>query len=148
MHFLYLSEIPSWCDSAKLLLNGEEIPVASKVSKGFAVLNRTFNPGDRITLVLPMGMRLVRWPQNGYSVERGPLVYSYPVKEKWSPVVVPKYSTQEFPCWNANPEGKWNYGLNLNKSGFMGQLIYNTRPMTSDPWNRYRLSASLFRQRQ
>src|SRR5207249_10728077 len=55
------------------------------IQNGFARLNRRFDPGDRITLVLPMKTTLSHWPDNGVGIEHGPLVYSLPLKEEWTP---------------------------------------------------------------
>ena len=101
---------------------------------GFATLNRRFNPGDRITLVLPMKSSLSHWPGNGVGVEHGPLVYSLPIKEEWTPSVEAKWSTPEFPEWSAMPAGPWNYGLAVDDDNLRSQLQAQRKPMSEDPW--------------
>lgn len=65
--------------AVKLLLNGQ--PASYQMEKGYAVLNRTWKAGDKITLDLPMPVRkvmanaAVKGDQSRFALERGPLVY-------------------------------------------------------------------------
>ena len=81
---------------------------------------------------------VTRWPQDGIGVERGPLVYSLPIKEKWTTKVEPKYTTLEFPCWEAMPDSAWNYGLALDTAKLEKEVEVKIRPVASDqpldPW--------------
>jgi len=60
-------------------VNGQ--PVEGLMDKGYAVMRRTWNPGDRVTVELPMEVRKVladeRVTDNRgrFAVQRGPLVY-------------------------------------------------------------------------
>ncbi len=62
-----------------LTVNGKAIPVEMK--KGFACIHRTWQPGDKVTLSLPMPVRRVLSHANveanvgKVALERGPLVY-------------------------------------------------------------------------
>lgn len=62
-----------------MLLNGEAVPL--QIEKGYALLTRTWQPGDQVLLTLPMPVRrVVSHPavaenQNKIAIERGPLVY-------------------------------------------------------------------------
>jgi hypothetical protein len=104
------------------------------VENGFARINRKFNPGDRITLVLPMKTTLTYWPASGIGIERGPLVYSLPIKEDWTSLVQEKWSTPEFPEWEANPAIPWNYGIAVDDTELLSQIRVEQRPMPADPW--------------
>jgi hypothetical protein len=129
--------IPGWCEAPHLTFNGAAVDV-SRTPRGFVVLHRTFNPGDVITLTLPMKVAVTRWPQNGIGVERGPLVYSLPIKEKWTAKVERKYTTSEFPSWEATPASPWNYGLALNEAKLESDVEVKKAPRTPDqvldPW--------------
>ena len=125
--------IPRWCRNPGLFLNEKPLPLPA-VNNGFVRLNRRFNPGDKITLVLPMKAALSYWPDNGIGIEHGPLVYSLSIKEDWSPVVEAKYSTQEFPDWDANPASPWNYGIAVGDTKLLSKIHVKTGAMTSDPW--------------
>ena len=105
--------VPGWCSAPRLEVNGKPVP-AVRDEKGFIILRRTFKPGERIALTLPMKLAVTHWPQNGMGIERGPIVYSLPIKEQWTPRVEPKYTTEEFPSWEATPASDWNYGLALD----------------------------------
>jgi hypothetical protein len=139
--FPFSFRIPVWCAAPRILVNdkAEVLPPRN----GFAVLNRTFHPGDTIALHLPMQVAVSRWPQNGVAVEHGPLVYSLTIREKWTPVIEPKYTTAEFPSWNATPTSPWNYGLALDPgkpaSQIASQIKVERRPPAPhvaalDPW--------------
>ncbi len=72
-----------------------------------------------------------RWPDHGIALEHGPLVYSLPIKEAWSSIVAPRYSTTDFPVWIDNPSVQWNYGAFLKAAS---DAKFERRPMTTDPW--------------
>ncbi len=113
--------IPSWCESPELRVNGTVTPV-SKTSKGFAVVRRTFRSGDEITLTLPMRLAVSHWPQNGIGLERGPLVYSLAIEPNWTSKIEERYSTADFPAWEATPNSPWNYGLALDTTNLSAQV--------------------------
>ena len=71
--------IPAWAKSYELRLNGKRIK--AKVDKGYAVIAKSLKAGDKITLSLPMDVRLsfadprVEADKGKCAVERGPIVY-------------------------------------------------------------------------
>ena len=71
--------LPDWCTSPTARLNGEESE--GEIHKGYLHLNRLWQPGDRITLTLPMPVRrvygnpLLRSVAGKVALQRGPLVY-------------------------------------------------------------------------
>lgn len=71
--------IPAWCREWRLLLNGERTPAAAE--KGFAALERSWQPGDCAVLELEMPCRRVYADPRAYhlahqtAVMRGPLLY-------------------------------------------------------------------------
>jgi hypothetical protein len=129
--------IPAWCNEPLLTVNGAPA-AASKTHKGFLVLKRSFNPGDVVTLTLPMKVAITQWPQNGIAIERGPLVYSLPIQENWTSLVEPKYTTTEFPSWEATPASAWNYGIAFDPTKLAGEIEIRRKPLTQhgadDPW--------------
>jgi DUF1680 family protein len=104
------------------------------VRKGFVQLSRIFNPGDRITLTLPMRVAITSWPDNGVGVEHGPLVYAFAVQEDWKPVVTPRWSTSEYPEWDSTPISAWNYALALDPAQRDSHAEFERKTMTADPW--------------
>ena len=129
--------IPAWCDAPHLIVNGTAAEV-SRNGKGFLVLNRTFKPGDKVTLKVPMKLAVSHWPQNGMGIEYGPLVYALPIKANWTTRVEPRYTTVEFPSWEATPASAWNYGISLDSAKLQSEVEIKRQPVTSDtshdPW--------------
>jgi hypothetical protein len=126
--------VPAWCSTPRLEVGGKPIP-AVRDQNGFIILRRTFTPGERIALTLPMKLGVTHWPQNGMGIERGPIVYSLPIKENWTPRIEPKYTTEAFPSWEATPASDWNYGLALDPEKLETEVHvkYNPGPV-EDPW--------------
>ena len=86
---------------------------------------------------------LSRWPDNGVGVEHGLLVCSLPIKEEWTPLVIPKYSTNDFPCWNAVPASPWNYGLAVDEARLSSEIQIQHTRMTEDPWTEPPITATV-----
>jgi hypothetical protein len=130
--------IPRWCEAPRLTLNGTTV-AASPNPQGFVVLHRAFNHGDVVTLTLPMKVALTRWPQKGVGIEHGPLVYSLPIREKWTAKVERKFTTPELPSWEALPASPWNYGIALDASNLASQVIVKRDTAENDqfhePWD-------------
>lgn len=69
--------IPRWCREAKLTVNGEAVTEPAAPGS-FAVIQRTWQPGDRVVLDMPMPWRLVKGRQSQagrVAVMRGPMVF-------------------------------------------------------------------------
>ncbi len=125
--------IPGWCSAPSLSLNDRPVAMPA-IKKGFIRLDRTFRPGDRITLALPMEGMVSFWPDHGVGIEHGPLVYALKVEERWSPVVTPKWSTEAYPEWDATAVSPWNYGIAAPELSFIKESKFERKPMTDDPW--------------
>ncbi|MGB9797511.1 MAG: transcriptional initiation protein Tat, partial [bacterium] len=104
---LYL-RVPRWCDSAKILLNGKELQIKAK-PLSYIVIDRVWENGDTLTLILPMEIKVKVWEKNhnAISVDRGPLTYSLKIGEKW----VRYGGTDEWPAYEVYPTTPWNYAL-------------------------------------
>ncbi|MBN1852250.1 MAG: glycoside hydrolase family 127 protein [Pirellulales bacterium] len=69
--------VPRWCSKACLTINNEP-PVTATPGEKYHEIRRTWQPGDTITLDLPMPWRLVqgyRMQQGRVALMRGPVVY-------------------------------------------------------------------------
>ncbi len=135
--FPLLLRVPGWCQSPRLTVNGLAV-AGQRTAKGFLVLQRAFQPGDLVTLTLPMETLVTHWPQDGVGVEHGPLVYSLAIKGNWKPVVEEKYTTAEYPSWEATPASDWNYGLALDAARPTSRIEFKRRMDQAgenlDPW--------------
>jgi uncharacterized protein len=126
--------IPGWCKAAELLLNGQ--PVKMTLSPGrFVTLERRFRDGDRISLLLPMSLRMQHWPRLGVSLERGPLVFSLRIEEDWRIDPDDPRSTPDFPAWDLYPASTWNYALALDPENLEKEVRVIQGKYSDHPWS-------------
>ena len=122
--FPFQLRIPAWCNAPSVTINGKKLDASLKKGE-FYTINRVFADGDKITLQLPMSVKITSWPNDGLAVERGPIVYSYPIPAKVDTVTNYKKSTPAFPGTEYRPAAVWNYSL-LVKNASDVQVIKNT----------------------
>ena len=110
--------IPGWCEAPAVTINGQ--PYKGTLTPGtFVSLERTFCDGDAVVLRLPMPVKQLTWENQGVTVERGPLLFAYPVPEKvlnddkvYENMRGKKSSDPvRFPALDIRPDGEWNYAL-------------------------------------
>jgi DUF1680 family protein len=128
--FPFQLRIPGWCTNSSITINGKKLIANLKPGKFFTI-DRVFNNGDKITLSVPMNVRISNWPNNGVAVERGPLVYSYPIAAKADTVRNYSKSTAAFPGLEYQPAAPWNYALLVTKPADV-QMVKNTAKQY--PW--------------
>lgn len=148
VRFPLLLRIPDWCAHPRVEFNGR--PIEARVTpQGFLRIEREFKSGDKLLLTLPMQLKLGHWPQEGVSLEHGPLVYSLPVEADWQPVVEKLYTTESFPSWNAKSKAPWNYALALQDAAIetQVQLTRKALPEGVDPWSEPPVTMKLKAQR-
>ena len=81
--FALFLRIPSWCREPQVTVNGQFYSLTNKVEKGYLRLDRTWQEGDRVELLLPMPVEriianpLVRDNAGKTSLKRGPVVYCF-----------------------------------------------------------------------
>ncbi len=79
--FTLALRLPDWCHTPELRLNGTAIEIQPRIEGGYVKLERVWQPGDEISLVLPMQIeRILAHPavrQNAghVALQRGPLIY-------------------------------------------------------------------------
>jgi DUF1680 family protein len=143
--------VPGWCEDPRLSINGEPVAV-TKLPRSFIRIERTWSNDDRVTLELPMPIRVRTWAANGgsVSVDRGPLTYSLKIGERYEkldglalmkeltrglskPFPFPKDAdASEWPAWEIFPETPWNYGLVLDPDDPEGSFEVEVKGWT-DP---------------
>jgi uncharacterized protein len=102
--------IPGWAPNPSIRVNGKSQPAPEASS--FARIDRTWKSGDIIELEFPMQPRLTRGFNDSISIERGPLVLSYPIAESW----VKLRDRGMTADWQVFPASGWNYALAVNPS--------------------------------
>jgi hypothetical protein len=126
--------IPGWCRSPQALVNAQ--PYEQGLSAGsFIPITRQFRDQDRITLILPMEIKVERWPREGISVERGPLAYALRIEEDWQVDPQDPRSTADFPAWNLYAASRWNYALAIHIEQPEKDIEIIHKPDTLAPWS-------------
>ena len=133
LRFALSLRIPRWSDAPRIFLNDRAAPLPEP-KNGFTTVTRTWAPGDKLTLVLPMAVSMTRWPEGGVAIEHGPLVYSLGIRENWTSRPIPGCSSAEFPSWSASAATPWNYGLAIEESKLRSQTRFERKPPADDPW--------------
>lgn len=124
---LYL-RIPAWCNNPVIKVNGKAVSINAK-GGSYIKLDNLWKNGDKISLQLPMDLKLHEWEKNknSVSVNYGPLTYSLKIDEeyvkkdsketaigdsRWQKGADP----QKWPSFEIHPKTDWNYGLVIDKS--------------------------------
>jgi DUF1680 family protein len=125
---LYL-RVPAWCSAPKLTINGADQTPDGKPGHFLRVV-RDWSDGDRVALTLPMKVSLRTWAanHNSVSVDRGPLTYSLAIGEEAKRAG----GTDQWPAWDVQPKGPWNYGLVLPKADPATSFQVEKRPWPTD----------------
>ncbi len=103
--------IPAWCKDATVSVNGQLQPGASAGT--FFRVQRTWADGDNITINLPMTIQTRFGPSHAVAIDRGPLVYSLAIGEKWT-VRTKDRLGKGFDEFELHPTTPWAYALDLN----------------------------------
>ena len=78
--FPFHLRIPKWANNAIISINGQEWQ--GEVENQVAIISRSWQDGDKVTLKLPMELKVSQWYDFAMSLERGPLVYSLKVNKR------------------------------------------------------------------
>lgn len=100
--------IPAWTDGALITVNGTASDTA--MNSGFVKIERVWKAGDVIIVRLPMTPRTSKGYNDSISVERGPLVFSFPIGATWVKLRDRKMTAD----WQVFPNTPWNYALYLS----------------------------------
>ena len=97
--------IPAWASGASIRINGQ---AAQNPEAGtFTKIDRTWKAGDVVEVEMPMQPRLAQGYKGSASIERGPLVFSFPIGEDW----VKLRDRGMTADWQVFPSSQWNYAL-------------------------------------
>lgn len=140
---LYL-RIPSWCRQASVKLNGKAIAVKAE-SGQYVKISNLWKNGDKISLTLPMQLKVRTWEKNknSVSVNYGPLTYSLNIKENYikkdsKETAIGDSGWQEkadpakWPSFEIHPASDWNFGLVINTANPETSFKVQKRAWPSD----------------
>lgn len=120
--------IPAWAEGTTIHINGKTQPNPAPAT--FARIERTWSPGDVVELRLPLAPRLLPGYKGSVSIERGPLVFSYPIGESW----VKLQDRGMTADWQVFPSSAWNYALAVNQED-AGKLPVQEQAVGASPFS-------------
>lgn len=136
--------IPGWCRSAVLKINGEPVKLEERLDHGYVRLERTWQPGDQVSLTLDMPIDRVyahpevRQDAGCAALQRGPLIYCLEQVDHDVPlqrVLLPRSSQLSAHFEPGLLEGVVvlkGQGVTLEDSGWQAAL-YRPEPSTGRP---------------
>jgi hypothetical protein len=133
--------IPAWCTSPVVTINGKKY-TGSLTPGSFVTITRQVHKKDVIMLQLPMPARLVQYDTFGVTVERGPLLFAYPIPEKvtidtatYANLGGKRSPDPAFPALDIRPAGPWNYGLAVTEKNFLQKVQVRQQPNSGYPFD-------------
>lgn len=115
--FPFSLRIPSWCSNAAITINGKEYN-GEIVCGEFVTIDRKWKKGDIVVLTLPAHAQMKELPGPAAYVERGALLYSFPVPSEkvednavYDNMFGRSSGNPDFKCWSITPSGAWNYAF-------------------------------------
>lgn len=126
--FPLLLRIPAWAERATIHINGEA--QSAPTVADFARIDRTWRSGDLVELKLPLAPRMLAGYKDSISLERGSLVFSYPIGESW----VKLRDRGMTADWQVFPSTSWNYALAVEKQS-AGGLPVQEQPVGPSPFS-------------
>jgi DUF1680 family protein len=129
--------IPAWATGTTVQVNGQREPDPGPGS--FAQIERTWKPGDRVTIDFTLQPRTSRWFNNSVAVERGPLVFSYGIGQGWLKLRDRGLTAD----WQVYPTTQWNYALALDPASSSGGITVSEKEITDRPFSAEHASVTL-----
>jgi uncharacterized protein len=122
--------IPGWAQTGVTLhVNGEPQPVPASAT--FAIIHRTWKPGDNIDLRLPITPRVLPGYNGSASVRAGSLVFSLPIDQDWLKLRDRGPASD----WQVFPASSWNYAIATTPQR-NGELKLKQSAIGSPPFTR------------
>lgn len=128
--FPFIMRIPEWCKDASVQVNGKKISTPKAGS--FFTIERMFNAGDEIKLILPMSVRTEISEYNGVSIHRGPLLFSLFIQEDAVKITNQEKTSESFPAYDIKPASVWNYAFNEK---MLQQIKVQEKKVKGFPWD-------------
>ncbi|HEY1789856.1 MAG TPA: beta-L-arabinofuranosidase domain-containing protein [Verrucomicrobiae bacterium] len=131
--FPLVLRIPGWCKNAFISVNGQ--PQSGFSSGSFFRIEHRWANGDIVDIHLPMPLQTLAGPSRAVAINRGPLVYSLRIGEKWT-VRTPDPRGLGFDEFEVHSTTPWNYALQLDPTNPYASLTFtNFGAMPADPFD-------------
>jgi len=108
--FPLVMRIPSWSKEHSITVAGD-IFEAVPDSNGLVRIFREWAAGDMVNIAFTPEIKLTRWYENSRAVERGPLVYAYPIPSEKKFVHNTIDGADQGDYYEILAKGPWNYAL-------------------------------------
>ena len=131
VEFPLLCRIPGWAAEATVRVN-QEMQI-SPARGSFARVQRKWKANDRVEINFPLTPRVSRGFNDSVAVERGPLVFSYPIGAAWVKLRDRGLTAD----WQVYPTTQWNYALSLDPTAHSHDIStieteIGSRPFAAD----------------
>lgn len=130
--FIFSVRIPEWCHEPVITINGKKLG-QTLIPGTFQRIEREWVPDDQVVVMLPFALALKRWPQDGISLEYGPLTLSLSVETSLEIETVDdsaqtpdefrltnldngRQNLPGFPSYRLLPAGPWAYALAVDEN--------------------------------
>ncbi len=120
LDFALRLRLPSWAETYSLLYNG--IQTEAETANGYLLLQKTFSAGDKITLSLPLKLRLVPETSGGVTIHYGALLLALSVAAEQRIV----RGTPPFADYEFLPRGEWRFGI--GEYSFANAVVTQAKP--------------------
>ncbi|MCL2347398.1 MAG: glycoside hydrolase family 127 protein, partial [Planctomycetaceae bacterium] len=115
--------VPKWCKGMRVSINGQVVPCQTLPQK-YVRVDRTWQNGDTVELVMPMEITTRTWQQNKdcVSIDYGPLTFSLKIRERYEKMSSRATALHDsgwqagadesaWPSFEIYPDSPWNYGV-------------------------------------
>lgn len=103
--------IPGWCEEACIVTDSGR---ASAQAGSVYDITRSWEGETEVRIYLPMKTKVIDRKNGMCALQRGPLVYSLPIDEKWVRINREVQGREEPHCdYEVLPVSPWNYGLSI-----------------------------------
>ena len=132
--FPLLLRVPGWAVAPTLQVAGGR-ETATRPGT-FHRVEREWRGGTRVSLRFPMQPRVTVRYNDAVAVERGPLVYSLRLEERWTRVNADR-PHRELPHgdFEVRPGSQWNCGLLVDPADAASGLTFEERPVGERPFS-------------
>ncbi len=130
---LYI-RIPGWAEGA--ILKMPDGNVQNLKAGSFHKITRSWSGNETLFLHLPMTFRLYKGMNDSVSVERGPLIFSLGLKEKWVKFQPFRFQPRKNPKsdFALLPQSYWNYALVLDQNHPEKSLAFQGGALKGNPF--------------